>query len=251
MPESIRVTIQIVGGVAIVGLILWWAEPYWKRLFTKTTVGRASKTQVKTTQISPHVIPMVSYKKVLSILGQEPSNKPSVLMNTISTICSLIIFTYGLLMLNLWHTGKLIMQTSWFLFIAFFIVFPIIILLDTWVWEKKYYKLNKSHVEKHKTFTLRGDLDGIFNGCLKVLKERIRLRGNSRILKMEGPKYIKALIGGFVITVETRWVKKGIVEIYFQSDSQWLTTKFDNGTNQKNVEIFEDLILAEMTYGEE
>lgn len=244
MPESARITIAIVGAVAIVGLILWWAWPYLQRIFVKKpiTQERIAKAQIKGTQ------PIANYKKVLSMLGQEPSNKPSVSMNSISTICSLIIFIYGLLILNLWYTGKLHIQNSlyWFFFIGLFIVFPLLILLDIYVWEKKYFKMKKSHVEKHKTFTLRGNLDVVFDGCLKVFENRIRMKKNSQILKMERPKSIKAIIGGSVIIVETRQVKKGVVEIYFQSDSQWLTTKFDFGLNQRNVDLFEGLILAEV-----
>jgi len=189
-----------------------------------------------------------NYKEVLSIQRQEPSNRPSVLSQIISTICSFIIITYGLILLNFWRIGKLTMQINlyWFLFLVFFIAFPIFIILDTYVWERKYYKLGKSAVEKHETITLYGDIDKIFYRCLKVIRERIKLRKNSRILKMEKPKFIKALIGGSIITIETRQVEKDVTEIYCQSDSQWLTAKFDWGTNQRNVDKFECLILTEV-----
>ena len=246
MPESARITIAYVGFAAIAGLILWWVWPKLKSLFTRKPVTEEpSQAQTVETQAS---IPATKYTKVLNILGQEPSDRPSVLMNAISTICSLIIITYASLVLNLWRIGKLTLHIDiyLFLFIILFIALPILILVDTWVWERKYYRLNRSAVEKHKTFILRENLNRVFDGCLNVLKERIDLRQNSRISEMAKPKFIEALIGGSRIIVKTKLVRKGVTEIYFQSDSKWLTTKFDWGTNQKNVDKFEDLILAEI-----
>jgi hypothetical protein len=245
MPESGRIAIQYVGTAAIVGIILWWIWPKLKSVFQKKSATQIPQAQARVTQVAIQRIP----KELLSILGQEPSDRPSVLMNSISTICALIIITYASLLLNLWRIGKLTIHIDLylFLFIGIFIVFPILILLDTWVWERKYYQLGKSAVEKHKTFTLCGNRDEVFSGCLNILKERIRLRQDSRILEMKRPKFIKALIGGSRITTQIKQVKKGVAEIYFQSDSKWLTTKFDWGSNQKNVDKFECLILEEIS----
>jgi hypothetical protein len=107
---------------------------------------------------------------------------------------------------------------------------------------KEEYESDGSPEIGHKTITLHGNLDKVFNGCLKVLKERVAWWGEgSEILKEESPQFIEAYINGSTITVETKQAKTGMVEIYFQSSDSW-----DSDTDRKNADKFKDLILAEL-----
>ncbi|MBL7208853.1 MAG: hypothetical protein ISS52_02020 [Dehalococcoidia bacterium] len=189
-----------------------------------------------------------NYENIEWIQGPEPNNRPPVLFNRILTACSLILLTFGLLSVYLWITGRIVGQTSlsWMFFFVVFIVFPILALLDIYIWEKKCYKSGRSARAKDNTIILRGDINEVFNRCLKVIDARVRMRTNSRIIMMDRPKRIKALIGGFVISVTTRRMRDNKVRIYFLSDCQWVTTKIDFRMNQRNVDRFDRLLRLEM-----
>lgn len=196
--------------------------------------------------------PEGSYNNIQIIRGYMPSNHPPVLLKVIMTACCLIILAFGLLTIYLWIAGEIVGQITlaWIYFFVVFIVLPILGLLDIYAWEKKYYKLGKSARAKDKTIILHGDINEIFNKCLKVIDTRIGMRTNSRIIIMDRPKLIKAIFGDSILTVKARFMQNNKVRVDFSSDSQWVTTKIDFGVNQRNVDKFECLILAEMTRGE-
>jgi len=210
-------------------------------------IGTGFQRRTRTVSVGAD-ISIGNYENIEWIQGPEPNNRPPVLFNRILTACSLILLVFGLLSVYLWITGRIVGQISlsWMFFFVVFIVFPILALLDTYIWEKKYYKLGRSTKAKYKTIVLRGDINEVFHKCLKVIDARMRMRTNSRIIIMDRPKLIKALIGGFVISITTRCMTDNKVRIYFLSESQWVTTKIDFGINQRNIDKLDYLIRSEM-----
>jgi hypothetical protein len=192
--------------------------------------------------------PVGSYNNIQMIRGYMPSNRPPVLLKVIMTACCLIILAFGLLTIYLWIAGEIVGQITlaWIYFFVVFIVLPILGLLDIYICEKKYYELGKSARAKGKTIILHGDINEVFNKCLKVIDTRIGMRTDSRIIIMDRPKLIKAIFGDSILTVKARYIQNNKVRIDFLSDSQWVTTKIDFGVNQRNVDKFDRLIRSEM-----
>ncbi len=188
------------------------------------------------------------YANIQSIDQEEPSNHPPLAFDIILTIFAVLILIYGIATSIAWILGKVPPQLDLRLssILGLFIVLPIIGLLDTWVWERKYYRLGKSAKEAHKTITLTGNLSDIFNVCLKILNERMETRVNSRFWKLRRPYLIRGLIGGLVITVNIVQTDDNTVKVCIHSDSPLVTTKWDFGNNQKNIDKFERFVRAEM-----
>jgi hypothetical protein len=238
MPDWVFYIGYTVCGLTIIGASLS-LTPIWDTLFKKKTLTIAP---------TPN-LPANEYKNILGIMQDEPSNHPPIIFNIISTILSSVILAFGLMGVYVWIIGRMQGQpfSSLIIWSIIFVAFPIYNILDTYIGERKYYRLGKSAVAKHKTIILRGHIDEIFNTCLKVINARIEKKRNSRIWKMDRPNLIKALIGGLVITVETKHVENNKVAVYIQSDSPWVTTKIDFGNNQRNIDRFEHFIQSELS----
>jgi len=225
MPDSVFYIGVTICSIAIVLSILA-ITPLWNRLFS----------------IRPATVPiMTDYSNTIREYGREPSNKPPSALNYILIASSIIMLLFGSLAAYFWLTGGITGQINlyWIMFFAVFIGIPILTLLDIFVWEKKYYKLGKSARHAEKTITVKDNINNIFNRGLRVLNIKPT---ETSVIKIDRPKLIKAQIAGFIVTIKTRHVLKGLVNIYILSDSRWLTTKFDWGVNQKNVDKIDRLI---------
>ena len=225
MPDSVFYIGVTICSIAIVLSILA-VTPLWNRLFG---------SRLATAPI------MTDYSNTIREHGREPSTKPPSAFNYVLIASSIIMLLFGSLAVYFWLTGDIIghIDLYWILFFAFFVGAPILALLDIFVWEKKYYKLGKSARHAEKTITVKDDINNIFNRGLRVLNIKPM---ETSVIKIDRPKLIKAQIAGFIITIKTRHILKGLVNIYISSDSRWLTTKFDWGVNQKNVDKIDRLI---------
>jgi hypothetical protein len=225
MPDSVFYVGVTICSIAIVLSILA-ITPLWNRLFGSR----------------PATAPIiVDYSNTIREHGREPSNKPPSVLNYILIASSILMLLFGLLAVYFWVTGGITghIDLYWVMFFVFFIGIPILSLLDTFVWEKKYYKSGKSARHAEKTMTMRGDINNIFNQGLRVLNIRPT---ETSVIKIDRHKLIKAQVAGFIITIKTRSMLRGLVNIYILSDSRWLTTKVDFGVNQKNVDKIDRLI---------
>lgn len=139
-------------------------------------------------------------------------------------------------------------NTEWIFFFLFWVGLPLLLLADAIIIEPKQYAKGRSCGWQDNEFTAPGDIDSIFDRCLKVLDMMNTIR-----ITVNRPKIIEvwqqnSARGNHIITVTVN--RKGSKEhearIHVESDSQLMTAKWDflHG-NRENVHTFERLIRAE------
>jgi len=171
----------------------------------------------------------------LKIEQREPCNKPPAILSIVLITCSFLMLAFGVWGVYLWVAGKVAVQIDmWTIFfLVLFLILPIWVFVDTFILQRKFYRLGKSMVAKEADVVYDGDANTAFNACQRVL-DKMR----ASIIKMDKPKLLKARLRKSMITVTIRYRKGSKARINILSDSQWLTVKFDVGANQRNMDTF-------------
>ncbi|MCJ7515529.1 MAG: hypothetical protein MUO89_06135 [Dehalococcoidia bacterium] len=209
--------------------------PIWNKIFKIKTIPVSSVTTTSSA-------PTGNYNSLVpnSVKQPNPSNRPPMLFDVVLLICMSIILAFGIWMMYLWITGKLIGIVGFgqLLLFVLSIAFPILIFIDIFHWQRRQYKLGRSCVYKDKVINLDGDRDKIFDICFNILDAAPK----STIIEAYKPKLVKALINGYVVTITVKQMRNKKIEIHILSDSQWMTTKIDWGVNQRRVNKLDRLI---------
>jgi hypothetical protein len=187
------------------------------------------------------------YANISSIDEKEPSNHPPLISDIMVSILSLILLGYGIAMLFAWARAGFQFNLIILVILALSIFFPLWMLFDTWFYERKYYyRLGRSAVEAHKTITVKGNINDIFNTCFRVIGARMQVNKNSHMWKWKEPQFIRATVGGLKTTIITEQVENSNVAVHIHSDNPYVTAKWDWGKNRKNIDKIEGFIRAEL-----
>jgi hypothetical protein len=212
-------------------IILISNTPLWERFFKKKSKPTTS-CDIKNKN---------KYDSVVKIIQEIPSNRFPLAGDLIGSSFSIIALIIGIRSIILWATGQILGPNGYEEWILFFLLvpFPIWVLVNTWVLERRQYKKGKSRVEKHEILVMNGQANNIYNACINALNVM-----QASIRAMERPKQIKALCRNSIINIELTYQneKKTEIQIFISSDSKWMTTEIDFGINQKNVDTLECLI---------
>lgn len=233
IPNWLIYPIISICGLIVIGSILA-LTPLWDRLFKKEPVQTLPSE-------GDSSIPFTNmYSSIVRIKSREPSKYPPVVFETALVICSLILLASGTWIIYLAISSRVILRdfnTSWLMFILLIIVLPLWILVDTFIVERKQRKLGRSRVAKEKTVDLDDEPDAVFEKCRRAIIEE-----QSSIIALDRLKLIKAQWRKSIVTLTITNMGHGRVRVHILSDSKWITTKWDFGTNQKNVDAFERLL---------
>lgn len=179
--------------------------------------------------------PATGRGSILRIEQREPSNRPPAVLSIVLITCTLFMLTLGVWVIYLWVVGKVAVRIdiSTIFFFVLFLAFPIWVLVDNFVIQRRFYRLGRSMVAKEAEVVFEGNANIAFDACRRALDAM-----KVPIIKMNKPNLLKARLGKSVITVEIRHRKGSKVRVHILSDSQWLTVKFDVGANQRNIDTF-------------
>ena len=184
--------------------------------------------------------PNVNYDTTVRIKSEEPNNHPPIVYYVLMVLNGVLIFAFGVWIITLAIVGNTWQQVNaniWLIFFLISVVFPIWMIVDIMVFDRRQRKLGKSHVAKEKTIDLKGDANTMFDRCWQVIHT-----SESSIIIMEKPKLIKARWRNSIMTVTVANLGHGSVRVRISSDSRWVTTRWDFGKNQKNVDTFDSLL---------
>lgn len=179
--------------------------------------------------------PTASASRILEIAQRETSRRPPVILSIILVTCSLLMLAFGGFGIYFWIVGRMVFRIDGgtILFLILFVFAPIAVLVDTFVFERKSYRLGRSWVFRDTRAVLDGDIDIVFDRCLRALSAM-----KAVVIRMKRPTLVKARLGKSVITVKLRQRSGSKVGIHVMSDSQWLTVRLDGGANQRNIDTF-------------
>jgi hypothetical protein len=237
MPKGLEYIGITICGLVIIGIMLSHTPIRDKLLGRKTVTAPSAPSSA-------------SYKNVLKIKQREPSNRPPIILEIALIVCLLILLAFGVLAICLWIKGEIAAPSglSGILAFVFFVALPIWFLVDILILERKHYKSGESSVAKNKTIILYGEINEVFDGCIRVL-------GRMKVIPItiDKPKlfkgYLRSLLGNSIITLKTNKVRGGKVKIYVLSDAKWVTVTWDIfNVNQRNVDNFERLFLSNSSH---
>ncbi len=180
-------------------------------------------------------LPTTGSSRILEIEQREPSNRPPIILSIVGVTCTAVILAFGCFVIYFWIVGitAFRLDGATVLFLILFVVAPIAVLADTFILERKSYRLGRSWVFKEARAVMDGDTGTVFDRCIKVLNEM-----EARIIRMKRPTLIKARLGKNIIVVKLRHRSGPKAGIHVMSDSQWLSVKLDGGANQRNIDTF-------------
>jgi hypothetical protein len=172
---------------------------------------------------------------LLSIEQREPGRRPPLIISILSLISAFLLLLFGGASVYLWIAGTVKFELSFptFLFLVILIIFPLFTIIQYFVIDRRYYRLGRSHVAKEAKVTFSNDPDTVFDACHRVLASI-----QATIKTAKKPRLLKARIGDSVMTIKIKRIKGSRVRIYVLSDSKWLTTRWDRGANQRNIDRF-------------
>ncbi|MGA8849420.1 MAG: hypothetical protein WB564_06330 [Dehalococcoidia bacterium] len=172
---------------------------------------------------------------LLKIKQGEPSRRPPGIFTIMYLVPACILLAFGGGVIYMWIAGIAELQMDFWivLFFIMFIGFPLYMLIDHFLIQPRYYRLNRSHVAKEAIVTVGNDIDTIFDACYRVLDSM-----QAAIRMMEKPDLLKASIRNFVMTITLIQIAGSKVRVYILSDSKWLTVRWDAGANQRNIDSF-------------
>jgi len=172
---------------------------------------------------------------LLKIEQREPSRRPPVILSIMTLIPACILLTFGVWVIYTWIARQIeVHMDLWtVLLLVLFIVLPLVIIIDNFFTQPKYYKLGRSHVAKEARVTVANDIDTVFDACYRVLDSM-----QAAISILEKPILLKAKTGNSVMTIRIIQIEESKVRVYILSDSKWLTVKWDMGANQRNIDSF-------------
>jgi hypothetical protein len=175
---------------------------------------------------------------ILPIQQIQHGKKPSLIISYCWLLYFSLFLFVGLILIYSWSFGynPFIITPSTFAGIVLYIIAPIYILLDMWVIRRKYYRLTKSSVSKDADFITSGDYNVIRDNCRRILHA---MSGN----RIDRPTaYFKTNIGKSKVIVHVKRKKNSRVNVYVVSDAHWITVRHDDGSNQKNIDIFTQML---------
>jgi hypothetical protein len=177
----------------------------------------------------------------------ELPNKPPLYSDIILLILWTFIFIIGSLVFYYIIKGRITTESNtswqWLGFIILCFIIPILVWINTFVWNRNSIKKGKSWTFKEIEFTYiaNEDIDLIFLKCYEALMSM-----NAKTpIKMERPKLIKVPVNERIFTVTINKIRKDRFSIKASSDTQYLTTKIDYGVNKRNINDFQLLLLKE------
>jgi len=181
---------------------------------------------------------------LLKIRQNEPSRYPPTIFDVFLVICCAILLVFSSLIISLWVSNKFIVPSTidiiWLALL--FVALPIWGITDTIITRVKYHKAYESDVAKYKDIFIKGNIDSIFSICLQILEDEMR----AKAIVLDVPKLFRGELRNWLATsifaVRVSQLKNGRVKIQVSSDSIWLTTRFDFGINQRNINRFVQLL---------
>jgi hypothetical protein len=188
-------------------------------------------------QTNNEISASIPRSSLLKIDQTEPKRKPPLIITGTLFIATIIILAFGIFGSYLVFSGKFKFTPSFLIYIFLFVVLPILSILDLLVFDRKYYKVGKSSVERHVRITSEEDIVRVFEQCRSALGEM-----KAFIYRKDTPTFLKARLGKSVITVRLDRAEDNKTLIDMSSDAQWMTVKFDLGENQNNVNKFQSII---------
>jgi hypothetical protein len=174
--------------------------------------------------------------KTVSLLKiEQHSRHPPVILLIITIVPALILLAFGIWVIYTWVARRLEFQIDpeSILLLLLFIGLPLYVIIDHFFIQRKYDKLGRSSVAKEARVNVENDVDTVFDACYRALDS---MQASIRI--MEKPNLLKASIRNSVMTITIIQIEGSKVRVYIQSDSKWLTVKWDGGANQRNVDSF-------------
>ena len=223
MPIWIPYLVDSVCGLMVIGVILSMT-PVWGKMFGSGKLQSPVRAD----------LPPTEYYQTLRIVQQEPNKQPPVILDAaLVCIALLTLFAVGL-EIYLFATGKLPISqinTRLVLSLVVYVGMSVWLLISTFLVEPKYRKLGKSAVAREKQVDVKGNAGDIFLRAVKTIAMEPHI-----IWKLDTPKLIRARWRHATVTVTTTNVGHGVVRTNITSDGRWTTTRFDFGTNQRNVE---------------
>ena len=172
---------------------------------------------------------------LLKIEQHEPRRHPPVILPIITIIPASILLAFGIWVIYTWIARRLEFQIDpeSVLLLLLFIGLPLYVIIDHFFIQRKYDKLGRSSVAKEARVNVANDVDTVFDACYRALDS---MQASIRII--EKPNLLKASIRNSVMTITIIQIEGSKVRVYIQSDSKWLTVKWDGGANQRNVDSF-------------
>jgi len=171
----------------------------------------------------------------LRIDQKEPSNRPPAILSAVSLICAFLLFIFGALVVYLWIAGKatFVLDIFTLFFLLLFIALPLYILIDNFIFQRRFYRIGKSSMAREAKVIRHGDNDAAFDTCRAILDAM-----DATMINAKRPNMLRAKRNKSIITIKIRRIKGSNISIYVLCDSQWLTTKFDMGANQRFIDNF-------------
>ena len=182
-----------------------------------------------------------STSDVLHIERLEPSNRPPFWFVLIGMLAFLVLLAFGIFQTYLVVSGIVVakLNLEWIVFYLLFGVFPIWILLDILVFDRKHYKSGRSATAIDATFIVKGDITDVFNRCSNILETM-----EPNIIRKDTPNLIKAHLNKSRISIEVS-PQDDNVKVYVLSDATWVTVKAGKGRNQRIIDEFQKHFLEE------
>lgn len=166
---------------------------------------------------------------------KEPSNKPPLVLSVILVVISFLLLIFSIIAISLWISGSATFKfdISIVIFAIFFIILPVVTIIDIFFIDKKRFKIGKSTVAKEASVSFDFDINEAFDRCKNALTS---IQAN--IILIDKPKLIKATIEKSKFTISLRRIRGGSSKANIICDSQWLTVIFDMGKNRKYLNQF-------------
>lgn len=178
---------------------------------------------------------LANINNIKKLEQQEPSNKPPIILSII-----LFIFSFPLLALAgfaiwLWASDEIPFKfdLTMLLFALVFVILPLYVISDTFFIEPEPFNLGRSLAAKEANIDFGLDVDSAFDRCLNALTSI-----HSKVIKLESPKYIVALIDKSKFTISLKRGRGHKSKATIICDSQWVTARFDVGANRKFLNQF-------------
>jgi len=207
-----------------IGIIVWTAYMAWK--------GRQQVTDQTNSVVER---PLATTSNILQIERQETSNRPPLWLSITGTVTFLLLLAFGLWVTYFVLSGIIIAKFNleWIAFYLLFGVFPILMLIAPFTFDRKYYKSGRSATAIDVTFVVSGDITDVFNKCFNILETM-----KAKIIRKNTPNLIKGGLNKSNISIEVR-PSDDNVKVYVISDATWVTVKVGKERNQRIIDEFQ------------
>lgn len=214
LPEIVSVLL-LIGGVILLIIGILGLTGTWNKLISKS-----EHRQPKIPKISP-------------IERIEHGKKPSVILSYLWIMFFSLVIILGSANIYGWFAKTTNFDISKGILIPISIISSMYCLMDMFVIRRKYYKLSRSNVVSDMDFIVDGNINKIFDDCRRIILTMIPTN-----IRAKPPKLLKAHLAESKIIVEISHRRDSRVNVYVVSDAFCVTTRHDNGDNQKNIDTF-------------